>query len=204
MLNKINYNAPVTLTFTIAATAILMLDYITGGGVATNWFALRPNFGFQNFFRMFTYVFAHMDINHFFSNFSLILLIGPLIEEKYGSKNLLIMMVATAFVTALVHILFFNTIIIGASGIVFMLILLTPFTNTKLGTIPLTFILIAVIYIGREAFLGITLADNVSRFGHIFGGIMGACSGFLFKNGNAPFNGNNSTQDNFQSPTSHL
>jgi len=179
MLKRINYNAPVTLTFTVIAVVVLVLDYL--GGNTINWLALRPDFGVQNFIRMFTYVFAHMDFNHFFGNFSLILLIGPLIEEKYGSKNLLIMMVATAFVTALIHILFFNTIIVGASGIVFMLILLTPFTNTKSGTIPLTFILIALIYIGREVFLGITLADNVSRFGHIFGGIMGACSGFLFK-----------------------
>jgi len=180
-LSRINYNAPVTLTFTIIAVVVLALDYITGGRIALNWFALHPNFSAPNFIRMFTYVFAHMDVNHFFGNFSLILLIGPLIEEKYGSRNLLIMMIATAFVTAIVHILFFNTIILGASGIVFMLILLTPFTNTRSGTIPLTFILVAAIYIGREIFLGITLADNVSRFGHIFGGIMGALSGFLFK-----------------------
>ena len=179
MLKRINYNAPVTLTFTIVAVTVLILDYISSGRIAVNWFALHPNFSFQNFFRMFTYVFAHIDFNHFFGNFSIILLIGPLIEEKYGSKNLLLMIVATAFITALIHILFFNTIIIGASGIVFMLILLTSFTNTKSGRIPLTFILIAVIYIGREVFLGITEADNVSRFGHIFGGVIGACSGFL-------------------------
>ena len=178
-MNKINYNAPVTLTFTIISVAVLILDYISGGRIAINLFALFPNFGIRNFIRMFTYVFAHLDFNHFFGNFSIILLIGPLIEEKYGEKNLLLMMVATAFVTALIHILFFNTIIVGASGIVFMLILLTPFTNTKSGKIPLTFILIALIYIGREIFLGITLADNVSRFGHVFGGIMGACSGFF-------------------------
>jgi len=184
MLRKINYNAPVTLTFTVLAVIVIAIDYI--GGETINWFALHPTFSGRNFLRMFTYVFAHLDFNHFFGNFSIILLIGPLIEEKYGSKNLLLMMVATAFVTAIVHILFFSTIIAGASGIVFMLILLTPFTNIKSGTIPLTFILIAVIYIGREIFLGITLADNVSRFGHVFGGIMGACSGFLFKSTSIP------------------
>jgi len=190
MIRRINYNAPVTLTFTFIAVLVLAVDFIGRGGVAVNWFALHPTFSGLNFLRMFTYVFAHLDFNHFFGNLSIILLIGPLIEEKYGSENLLIMMVATAFVTAIVHILFFNTIIAGASGIVFMLILLTPFTNTKSGAIPLTFILIALIYIGREIFLGITLADNVSRFGHVFGGIMGACSGFLFK-------GRNPTQETF-------
>ena len=180
MIRKINYNAPVTLTFTVIAVMVLAIDFISRGGVAIDWFALHPAFSL----RMFTYVFAHVDINHFFGNISIILLIGPLIEEKYGSKNLLLMMVATAFITAIVHVLFFDTIIAGASGIVFMLILLTPFTNTKSGKIPLTFILIALIYIGREVYLGITLADNVSRFGHVFGGIMGASSGFLFKGKN--------------------
>jgi len=180
-LSKIHYNAPVTLTFTIIAFVMLIVDYISGGRAASNWLALLPTFSVPNFFRMFTYVFAHIDFNHFFGNFSIILLIGPLIEEKYGSKNLLLMMIVTALMTAFIHILLFNTRIIGASGIVFMLILLTPFTNTKSGKIPLTFILIALIYIGREVFLGIALEDNVSRFGHVFGGIIGACSGFLFK-----------------------
>ena len=180
-LSRIHYNAPVTLTFAIIAFVVLGVDYISRGRFASEWLALLPIFNIPNFFRMFTYVFAHVDFTHFFSNFSIILLIGPLIEEKYGSKNLLLMIVATALMTALIHIIFFDTIILGASGIGFMLILLTPFTNTKSGRIPLTFLLIAFIYIGREVFLGITLEDNVSRFGHIMGGIIGACLGYLFK-----------------------
>ena len=178
----INYNAPVTLTFTIIASVLMVVDYISGGRFAGNWLALHPTFSLPNFFRMFTYVFAHIDFNHFFGNLSIILLIGPLIEEKYGSKNLLFMLIATALLTALIHIIFFDTRILGASGIVFMLILLTPFTNTKAGKIPLTFLLIAVIYIGREIFLSITMADHVSRFGHVMGGVIGACIGY-FVNG---------------------
>jgi len=182
ILEKINYNAPVTLSFTFIALAVLLIDAIIPSRIAINWFALRPTMTTGDLPRMLTYVFAHADFNHFFGNFSIILLIGPLIEEKYGSKKLLLMMVATALITAIIHVIFFNTWIIGASGIVFMLILLTPFTNMKTGKIPLTFILIALIYIGREIFLGLTVTDNVSRFAHVLGGIIGAIIGYFVQN----------------------
>jgi len=44
VIEKINYNAPVTLTFTLIALTILLIDTISGGRVALNWFALRPTF----------------------------------------------------------------------------------------------------------------------------------------------------------------
>ncbi|MDR0272148.1 MAG: rhomboid family intramembrane serine protease [Clostridiales bacterium] len=179
-VKRIHYNSPVILTYAAISLVLLLLGYISGG-VITEFLVLRPEFGVLNLLRMFTYAFGHADFTHFFANFSIILLIGPLIEEKHGSKKLLLMMIVTAFITAIIHIIFFNTGLLGASGIVFMLILLTPFTNTKTGKIPLTLILIALIYIGREVFLGITVEDNVSRFAHIFGGILGACMGYFIK-----------------------
>ena len=179
-MRRIQYNAPVILTYTLIAFAIFLLSLLTNGRTNT-FFILQPRFYLLNTLRMVTYVFGHADFGHFVGNFSIILLIGPIMEEKYGSKNLMLMMLTTALLTAIIHILFFNTALLGASGIVFMLILLTPFTNTATGKIPLTLILVAVIYIGREIFLGITVVDNVSRFAHIIGGVIGACLGFLVK-----------------------
>lgn len=178
---NIHYNAPAILTYTALASVVLILGFISGGSITNRFFVLSPAFSLQpiHVLRMFSYVLGHADFNHFFGNFSMILLIGPLIEEKYGSKKLVVMMLLTAFISAVIHVIFFNTAILGASGIVFMLILLTSFTNTKSGQLPLTFILVALIYIGREIFLGMTVVDNVSRFGHILGGIIGACSGYL-------------------------
>ena len=182
---KIHYNAPVILTFTIIAFIALTLGYISNGRTTSGFFILFPAFSLQplNLLRMFTYVLGHADFNHFFGNFSIILLIGPLIEEKHGSKKLIIMILLTTLISAIIHVIFFNTAILGASGIVFMLILLTPFTNTQSGKIPLTFILIALIYIGREVFLGFIVDDNISRFGHILGGIMGAFIGYFMNKG---------------------
>lgn len=179
MIEKFNYNAPVTLTFTFLALGVQLLNSLIRDQAVINWFALRPYFSSGTFFRSITYVFTHGDFNHFFANFSIILLIGPMIEEKYGSKRLLLMGIITALFTATLHILFFNSGLIGASGIVFMLILLTPFTNMKTGKIPMTLLLVACFYIGREVFLAITVDDNVSRFAHIFGGFVGGAIGYF-------------------------
>ena len=87
------------------------------------------------------------------------------------------MMIVTAFIGGITHIMFFSAGALGASGLVFMFILLSPFTNMRRGKIPLTFILVAIIFIGREIMYAVTLADNVSRFGHILGGVSGAVMG---------------------------
>ena len=50
--------------------------------------------------------------------FLYILLIGPMIEEKYGTFNLLIMMLITAGITGIINYIRGRKRILGASGIV--------------------------------------------------------------------------------------
>jgi GlpG protein len=102
-----------------------------------------------------------------------------LLEEKYGSKNMLLMIMATALITGLLNIAFFNTGLLGASGVVFMLILLSSFVNLEKGKIPATFILVVIVFIGREVRDGILMHDNISRITHIMGGMFGAFAGCL-------------------------
>ncbi len=56
--------------------------------------------------------------------------------------------------------------------------LLSSFTSIKEGSIPLTFILVAVIYIGGQVYDGLFVKDNVSNLTHILGGIVGAGLGY--------------------------
>jgi GlpG protein len=67
--------------------------------------------------------------------------------------------------------------------VVFAFILLTSFTNFKNGEIPLTFILVLVIYIGQQVYQGIFIQDNVSNMAHIVGGLVGSVIGFLLNRG---------------------
>ena len=90
-------------------------------------------------------------------------------------------MLITAVVTGLVNYIFFWHVgLCGASGIVFAFILLTSFTSFKEGELPLTFILVFVIYIGQQVFEGVFLNDNVSNISHIIGGLIGAVVGYQF------------------------
>jgi membrane associated rhomboid family serine protease len=141
----------------------------------------RNNFNagvFRNWVTIFTHVLGHAHWGHLISNLTLILLIGPMLEESYGSSTLLFMIIITALVTGVLNILLFNSYLLGASGVVFMMILLSSFTNFSHGEIPLTFILVLILYLGVQIF-SVSEADNISHFAHIIGGLCGSFFGFF-------------------------
>lgn len=181
MLRKIQYNSPVILTFNLLAFSLLIIDKATGGVLIKYFFTNYKTSFFDplQYFRFFSYVLGHANWSHFSSNFIVALLVGPMVEEKYGSKALLRMIIFTTLLTGLINTLFFNTAILGASGIVFMLILLSSFANAKTGKVPLTFILVIIIFIGKEVVAGLFSQDNISHFAHILGGLSGGIFGYL-------------------------
>jgi GlpG protein len=135
----------------------------------------------MTYIRFFTHVFGHSGWEHFIGNASYLLLLGPMLEEKYGSAELAKVMAITALATGLVNYIFFwNVALCGASGVVFAFIVLSSFTGFKEGEIPLTFILVAVIFIGEQIYEGIAVQDNISNMAHIVGGIVGAVAGYGF------------------------
>lgn len=177
---KLSYNSPVILTFAAICLAVIILHYITGGFTTNALFVCYGHASLMNpltYLRVFSYVFGHAGFSHFAGNMTMLLLVGPTVEERYGSRNTAIMMFVTALAGGILNIVFFNTGILGASGIVFMLIILSAFTNMKKGEIPLTLILIAAIYLGQELYAGLFVNDNVSHFGHLCGGVSGLAFG---------------------------
>lgn len=182
---KITYNAPVTLSFTLIALAALIMGYLTGFKSTELLFCVRRTSLTDPLFylRLFTHVLGHTDLQHYIGNFTVILLVAPMLEEKYGSKRLLLMIIFTAFITGLITVIFFpNTALLGASGIAFMMILLSSFAGSGSGEIPLTLIFVAVLYLGSEVIDGIFVTDNVSQMGHIIGGVCGGAFGWLICN----------------------
>ena len=178
---KVTFNAPVTLSFVIVCFVALILSDLTGGFTNDLLFSVYRSSLLSPFtlIRFFGHAIGHADWSHLLGNMMFILILGPLLEEKYGSRPLLVIMVATAFVTGVASfILFPNIQLLGASGIVFALILLSSFTSIGEGEIPLTFILVAILYIGEQVYDGIFLEDNISNFTHILGGICGAVFGY--------------------------
>jgi rhomboid protease GluP len=89
----------------------------------------------------------------------------------------MIMIAITALVSGFVDVALGDRTL-GASGIVFMMILLASTANIRSGEIPLTFIAVAIIYLGAEIMKSFE-KDNISQLGHILGGVSGAVFGFL-------------------------
>jgi rhomboid protease GluP len=179
---RVRYNAPVTLTLALVSAAVLGYDQIFGSTLISSYFTAPPYLGGGGalaWVRLFTHVIGHASWAHLVSNFSFILLIGPVLEEKYGSGIVLMMTLVTAGVTGLLNGLFVHAGLLGASGIVFMLILLSSFTNIRAREIPLTFLLVVVLYLVRE-FVAALTPDSVSQLAHIAGGLCGGLFGFIF------------------------
>jgi membrane associated rhomboid family serine protease len=174
---RITYNAPVVLTFTLAAVAVFVLTQVVTGAGA--WFVAYPKLGdIHSYVGLFSHILGHQNWEHLLGNFMLILLIGPILEERHGSVPLLIMILVTALVTGLANLVFGGNMLLGASGVVFMMILLASMANVRGGEIPLTFIAVAVIYMGGELVHSFN-NDHISHMAHLVGGSVGALFGFL-------------------------
>ncbi len=181
---KITYNSPFILTYTFICFIITLLDQT----IFPNFKSFFTVYPFSQmslsdpltYFRLFSHAMGHGNWEHFIGNFSFILLIGPILEEKYGTRLLFITSFLTAFLTGILNASLFSSGLLGASGIVFMFILMVSFTNMRSGVIPLTFILITFLYLGREIYNALAVANNTSEFAHILGGISGGIFGYAY------------------------
>ena len=179
---KFSFNSPIVLGFTIICFIALVLNWLTRGWANNAVFSVYHSSLLSPFtyIRMIGHIFGHANWEHFIGNIMLILVVGPLLEEKYGSSNLLFVILATALVTGIVNYIFFPHVqLLGASGVVFAFILLSPFTGVKEGTVPVTLVLVALIYIGGQVYDGLFLKDNVANLTHILGGLVGAGLGYV-------------------------
>ncbi len=179
---RLSFNSPVILGFTLACFIVLILDKVTGSASTRAFFSVyRSSLASPfTYIRFFGHVLGHASWDHFFGNIMMLLVVGPLLEEKYGSANILFVILTTALVTGVINfILFPHVQLLGASGVVFAFILLASLTSIEEEKIPLTFILVALIYIGQQVYDGLFIRDNVSNLTHILGGIVGSSLGYV-------------------------
>lgn len=182
-MKKISFNSPVILSFTILSLGALILNSLTNGYSNAHFFSvyrgslLNPLF----YLRLFTHVLGHANFEHYANNMIMILLVGPLLEEKYGSKCILEVICIVAVITGIAHCLISPyTALLGASGVVFAFILLSSITGDK-GSIPLTTIIVAIIYISQQVTQGLVANNQISEITHILGGTIGGFYGFAVR-----------------------
>lgn len=171
----IQYNSFLILTYFFVCLGALALNYMTHGVTNKILFSsgrsslLNP----LTYIRLITHSIGHSNWSHFMNNFIYILLVGPMIEEKFGSITLLKMMLVTSLVIGIFNFIFSRKGIIGASGIVYMLITLSSAVNLVDGKIPLTLILICFFFVISEIIKSLFESDNVSHISHFIGALCG-------------------------------
>ena len=173
------YNSPVILTFALLSLLALGLGKLTDGWTTQNLFCVyRASLtDWLTYPRFFLHVLGHPDI-------VILLVVGPMAEERFGGKRILLAIALTALVTGLVLWFFFpNGALMGASGVVFMLIVLASFAGMRTGTIPLTLILVLILYLGGEIFQAVTGSAGLAQLTHIAGGVLGMIFGFTWSRG---------------------
>ncbi|MEG0911761.1 MAG: rhomboid family intramembrane serine protease [Ruthenibacterium sp.] len=184
-MKKLQYNSPVILSFFFLSLASLALGWLTNGWSTTHLFSvyrssmLNPLF----YLRLFSHVLGHAGLEHFMGNMVLLLVVGPPMEEKYGSGTLLAAVGLTALISGVLQCVFFpGAALLGASGIVFMLIMLSSLSGMESGKIPMTLILVAVLYLGQEVYSALFIKDSVANFMHLVGGACGTGFGLAWGN----------------------
>ena len=165
----------------LLCAAAYVVSALTGGQSNRMLFSVyrfRPT-DVLGYVRLVGHVLGHGSVEHLVSNMMFVLILGPMLEEKYGGANLAFVILATALVTGLVNVIFFPRVaLLGASGVVFAMILLSSFAGRTDDAIPLTLILVAALYLGMEIYDMIAVQDNVSQLAHVIGGLVGAGLGF--------------------------
>lgn len=168
--------------FVLICLMTIVLDGLTNGTSTETFFSTYGSSWLNPFtyIRLVGHVFGHQNISHLVSNCLYLLLLGPILEEKYHDK-LIVVIFVTALVTGVFHNLVQpNVMLLGSSGVVFAFILLASITGKENG-IPITLILVAFLWLGQEIYSGIHNADNISQITHIIGGLSGGLLGMRFK-----------------------
>ena len=106
---KLVLNAPFTLTFVAICVLALVLSSVTGVKSDTLVFGVyRASLADPlTYVRFFCHIFGHADVNHLVNNMLLILILGPMLEERYSSGLLLLVIGLTALFSGIIHFIFF-------------------------------------------------------------------------------------------------
>lgn len=138
---------------------------------------------YHSYYTFVTYMFVHGSLMHLFSNMLGLIIFGPIIERKIGSREFLLYYMLTgtlsgaaSYFAYLISGRYF-VFLLGASGAVYAVTLLFAlfFPNAMIylfGIVPLRAWMLAVLYFVLE-FFGQFAQDGVAHATHLFGLLFG-------------------------------
>ena len=153
---KFVYDAPVMLTFALAVLVIFVLDtFVVKGKLAEKWL-LSPTsaegslpFAFSDFtsiFRLFLHVLGGRDIPFLICNLIFIRLLGPEMEERYGSVIIGIMIFVAALFSGVLNACFCKIPVSGSEPVVFMLILRCAMMHLSRSTVSASALVVIILF----------------------------------------------------------
>lgn len=187
---KINfaYDAPVTLTFAFISIAFYLVNQLICKGALDKLFLASPTGSsgalafnradFLSYIRLVFYVFGSRDFSQLMANVIFILLLGPEIEERYGSVIIGIMLAVTTVFSGVLNACFCLESLKGSSAIVLMMIFLNSFITFSKKKIPLSVVAVFAFFILRE-FFDKNPNGAVGIIINLAGGLCGSLFAFL-------------------------
>ena len=181
-LRRISMEAPIVVTFVFLCVVLHVLNMTLLPGISF-FFGIDDTFQWSNplqYVRFITHIFGHTGMGHLRGNMTNILLVGPSAEAAFGSKGIVQVIILVAFSSGVAHILIgrANSRQLGASGVVFALILLNSLISARSGRIPLSFVMTAMLWMGDELWKLFFAGDATSHHAHLTGGIVGTMGGY--------------------------
>lgn len=128
------------------------------------------------------HVFAHANLAHLVGNIAMLLLLGPGLERALGGKRYVLFLGCLALLTGLsasIILVFTQKSLIGASGLIFALIFVHSLRDAKRHEVPLTVVLLAVLW-GTKELLGLFDSSHVANSAHLNGALWGFLFGMYF------------------------
>ncbi|MFI3257911.1 MAG: rhomboid family intramembrane serine protease [Spirochaetales bacterium] len=178
------YTAPVISLFSILSLLVFLIDKTIVPELISSIFSAAGNqngempFNWQNpldYLKFFIHIFAHSNWTTLAYNLTVILLLGPAIEQRYGSLLLILMFVIIAFVSAVLNAVFFDTTLLGSDGISFLIIILTVFGKPEVPDRSIISVFILVLYVGLQ----INYSVQTNSFENISATFGGLCATLL-------------------------
>lgn len=160
---KFSYDAPVSQTFVILSFVIFLIDLFALKFKLNTTYLISPTssqgvlpFVFSDplsWARIFLYIFGGKDQVVLVTNLLLVILIGPTMEERYGSVIIGIMFFVSALFSAVLNTLVCKNGMSGCGSVVFMLLILNAMMFFTKKTISATSITMIVLFVCREFFI---------------------------------------------------
>ena len=194
IIECIHIDSPFTTLFVFLCFLIQAVNTLPGN-ITQHYFGIPPYSQFivtrpLSWFTLFSHVLGHGSWAHLNGNVVNLLLVAPACERHFGAKSLLLIIFNVALTSGIAHMLFgpANAIQLGASGVVFAMILLnslieisSPGKTGIKGKIPLTFLCQVFLWVNNEIFSQFfsgSSGSGVSHIAHLVGAVVGCLAGY--------------------------